>query len=214
MQIKLLGHSSFSICLNNGKKIITDPYEHLAYAGSIKYFPILPQADVVTVSHHHSDHDFVEDFTNSKVIDYPGKEEFDGFVIEGISSFHDKVQGEQRGENIIFLIKAEELTVAHCGDLGTVDLDYKKFSPIDILMVPIGGLNLTLNAKEALFVAEKLKAKIVIPMHYKTEKIDLELDGLKEFCSQSVFVEKKDLLDISKKDLPQIQKSIVLNYQM
>ncbi len=53
MDIKYLGHASFLIASDSGVKIITDPYE----AGSgLSYGEITESADIVTVSHEHSDH--------------------------------------------------------------------------------------------------------------------------------------------------------------
>ena len=50
-----LGHAKFLIELENGMRIVTDPYDDSCG------YPATPvSADVVLVSHHHHDHDAVD----------------------------------------------------------------------------------------------------------------------------------------------------------
>jgi L-ascorbate metabolism protein UlaG (beta-lactamase superfamily) len=56
MKVKFLGHASFLITSEKGVRIITDPYKPGCYGGGIKYAPITEEADIVTISHEHDDH--------------------------------------------------------------------------------------------------------------------------------------------------------------
>ena len=56
MKVKWLGHASFLITSDSGTRIITDPYET---SENLTYDEIRETADIVTVSHEHSDHNNV-----------------------------------------------------------------------------------------------------------------------------------------------------------
>ena len=90
--------------------------------------------------------------------------------MEAIPCFHDDAQGAKRGSNLIFVLKAEGLTVAHLGDLGHLpDADLAaRIGPVDILMIPVGGF-FTIDADTAVDVVRLLKARVILPMHYRTE---------------------------------------------
>lgn len=73
----------------------------------------------------------------------------------------------------IFLIEAENLVLAHLGDLGVplTDEQRKALSHVDVLMAPVGGYY-TIDAKQAAALARSLPAvRVVLPMHYRTELI-------------------------------------------
>lgn len=121
MEIKYLGHSSFLIKTKTAK-IVTDPYD--SHMVGLKFPKV--EADIITISHHHQDHDKADQVGFSQtgvlplVIDIPGEFEKQGIRIFGFKSYHDKKQGQERGENIIYKIEAEGISVLHCGDLGIV----------------------------------------------------------------------------------------------
>lgn len=211
MKISLLGHSCFYIELDNGIRIITDPYQHRAYSGAVRYLPVAAKADIVTVSHHHADHDFTEDVPGAEVIDSAGTFNIKGVSIEGISSYHDKSQGADRGKNVIFLIDGDGLKLAHFGDVGTIDLDYGKLSGIDIAMIPVGGL-FTINHKEAAELIDKIKPKAAIPMHFKTSKIGFDIDGVDQFISGKTNVEMVNFLEVTRKTLSPSTKIYVFKH--
>ena len=214
MEIKYLGHAAFLIKSKNAR-LLTDPFDPQMV--EIKLSKI--EADIVTISHHHQDHDFMAAISGEPlVIDLPGDYEKRGFRIFGYPSYHDKVQGKERGKNTLFKIETEGIRILHCGDLGYVP-DEKfldSLGEIDILLVPVGGYY-TIDAKEAVALAKKIEPAIIIPMHYKTakhhpqifEKIAPLDDFLKEI-NQSI--EPQDKLVIRKEDLVEMEmRAITLN---
>ncbi len=172
MEITFLGQSAFKI---KGKttSIITDPYE-----GSMLGMKFTKtDADIVLFSHHHDDHDKVENVTNvKKVIDGPGEYEVAGVSVIGIQTYHDDKKGAERGKNTIYVIEVEGLRLLHLGDLGhkLEDDQVKEIGNIDILMIPVGG-TFTIDAKMAVEVVKQIGASIVIPMHYKLEGVESEV---------------------------------------
>lgn len=153
MQIKYLGHASFFIKTKDARAV-TDPFDPKMVG--LK-FP-KTEADVVTISHHHPDHDKSDAVAGTPlVLDWPGEYEKNGVRIFGFKSFHDKNQGSERGENILFKFEAENVSILHCGDMGVVPdqalLD--EIGDIDILMVPVGGFY-TIGPEDAVEVVKKL----------------------------------------------------------
>lgn len=165
MIIRCLGHAKFSLTLENGVVLVTDPFDP-----SVGY-PVTPmKADAVTISHGHHDHSAAETVQADTVIDTPGIHTLPGGItVTGIPSFHDAEGGTRRGKNIIFRFEAEGLTVAHLGDLGHVltEEQLQALGHIDILMIPVGGF-FTIDGETAAEVARQIRPRIVLPMHYKT----------------------------------------------
>src|SRR3989339_983848 len=174
MDIKYLGHSAFLIKTKTAK-IVTDPFDP-TMVGGLK-FP-KTEADVVTVSHQHKDHNQFKNVSGINnveplLIDMPGEFEKLGVRIFGFQTFHDKTQGSERGENIMYKFESEGLSVLHCGDLGVVPEEsfLETIGEVDILLVPVGGFY-TIDPEEAFQLVKKVEPAIVIPMHYNSDKID------------------------------------------
>ncbi len=171
MKIKWFGHACFLITANNGTKIITDPYTS---GGPIRYGEINESADVVLISHEHGDHNNEAAVKgNPVVIRSTGITEAKGIRFKGIAVFHDENNGSQRGKNTIFVFGLEGMNVCHLGDLGhkLSITELAEIGKVDILFVPVGGFY-TIDGATASEVAANIAAKVIIPMHYLTPKID------------------------------------------
>jgi len=155
MKIKWLGHASFMIVSDSGTTIITDPY---LPGGNLDYGEIRESADVVTVSHDHSDHNNVAAvLDNPKVVNEIVATDVKGIKLKGIPCYHDDAQGKQRGKNIIFCFEVDGIRVCHLGDLGhpLSAREMAELGKVDILLIPVGGFY-TLNAKVAGQVCDNL----------------------------------------------------------
>ena len=139
-----IGHAKFLIELENGLRIVTDPYD--ATCG----YPVTPiPADVVLVSHGHHDHSAVDTIPGEpRVID---------------------AAGQKRGKTLLFAIRAEGLNAIHLGDLGHIPTaaQIEALGPADVLMIPVGGF-FTIDAAQAKETAGLLGTRVILPMHYKT----------------------------------------------
>lgn len=167
MMITHIGHAEFLIETEGGTRIVTDPYD--AGCGyPVKKIP----ADVALVSHHHHDHDAVENLAgNPEVIDAEGEyTPAEGVKVTAVRGYHDDVKGAKRGETLLFLAEAEGLRIVHLGDLGDslTEEQIRILKKPDVLMIPVGGF-FTIDAKQAKETADRLEARIILPMHYKTE---------------------------------------------
>lgn len=161
-----IGHAEFLIELENGLRIVTDPYDKTCG------YPVLKQqADVVLVSHGHHDHNAVENVTGaSRIIDQAGEYDLgDGVTVAAVEACHDEAGGAKRGKTLLFSIRAEGLNAVHLGDLGHLPTAEQKaaLGHVDVLMIPVGGF-FTIDAQTAKAAADALNARVVLPMHYKT----------------------------------------------
>jgi len=194
MEIKYLGHASFLIKTKTAR-IVTDPYD--SQMVGLKFPKV--EAEIITVSHGHQDHNRVDLVGgNPTVFDWPGEFEKMGVRIFGFKTYHDKEKGAKRGENIIFKIEAEGISMVHCGDLGLVpDDDFlEKLGEVDIFLVPVGGFY-TIDASEAYELVKKIEPRIIIPMHYNHQKLNQNVFGnltpVEEF-TKKFGIEKPELL--------------------
>lgn len=178
MEITWLGHSSFLIKDSKGRTLLTDPFDE-----TVGYKVFENSADIVTISHHHFDHDYTKKVKgNPKILDKVGFFHECDIDIKGIPSYHDNVQGAKRGENVIYVFKMDDYRICHLGDLGHVLAvkDADQIGEIDILLIPVGG-NYTIDGKEAAAVCKLLNPHIVIPMHFKTSSISFPIEGAESF---------------------------------
>ena len=196
-----IGHAKFLIELENGMRIVTDPYDNTCG------YPVTPvPADVVLVSHGHHDHSAVETIPGKpRVIDAAGAYDLgDGVTVTAIEAFHDEAQGEKRGKTLLFRLHAEGLTALHLGDLGHVltPAQCMQLAPADVLMLPVGGF-FTIDAQAARAVAAQLRARVILPMHYKTRvNADWPIAPVEDFTSlYSTPAETLPLLRVTAGDL-------------
>lgn len=212
MIITWLGQSSFKLqdkVSSDGITVVTDPYGKKTGLKMPSF-----EADIVTVSHDHSDHNNVEALRGKPfVIDCAGEYDTKGILIEGIDSYHDEEEGKLRGGNIIYRIEIDDISIVHLGDLGHVltNEQLEKLVGTDILLIPVGG-KFTLDAKKAVEVISQIEPRIVIPMHYKVDGLAYEdFDSIEKFVKElGIEPSREEKLKISKKDLPQEEMELVI----
>jgi len=211
MKVKYLGHAAFVITSDKGIKIITDPYET---GPGLTYGEITESADIVTVSHDHFDHCHVAGVRgNPEVVKKAGRSTAKGIEFNGIASYHDEAKGRLRGNNTIFCFEVDGIRVCHLGDLGHMldDRQVKELSSVDILLIPVGGYY-TIDAKTATQVCNQLKPRVIMPMHYKTEKGIPGIFGVDEFIKGKNNVTRQDSSEVEFKpgELPATSQIMVL----
>lgn len=223
MKIKWFGHAAFGLTSESGVTVITDPYEPGGYNGAIRYSPISHRADIITVSHQHSDHNHTKNISDASagsqkppiIIDRPGHQETSGIKITGIPAYHDDNRGKDRGNNIIFICELDGLRIAHCGDLGhiLVQPESEALGVIDVLLIPVGG-NFTIDGRQTIRVITDINPKIAIPMHYKTEALDFPIAGIEDFISRHKNVKTIPTpeISVSKTNLPVSTEIWILPY--
>ena len=211
MEITWLGHSCFKL---KGKQatVITDPF-----SPAIGYALGKVTADIVTVSHPHPGHSYVQGVADEpRVLKSPGEYESGGVLTVGVHTFHDNEKGAQRGKNTVFVIDVDDVMICHLGDLGHVLTaeQVAEINGVDVLLIPVGNVS-TIDAVQAAQIVRQLEPKIVIPMHYKTEaeKKDLETADrfLKEMGVKEAIAQPKLL--VNKSSMPLTMQVVMLSYK-
>jgi L-ascorbate metabolism protein UlaG (beta-lactamase superfamily) len=177
MRVKWLGHSCFLLTSDSGTRILTDPYT--PGQSGLNYGPINESADIVLSSHEHHDHNNVAAVKgNPQVIRGPGSKEAKGIKFRGIPAYHDEDKGSKRGNDTIFVFELDGLRICHLGDLGhdLSESEVKEIGRVDILFIPVGGFY-TLDPHVAVRVSDRLKPRVVVPMHFLTAKVDTAAFG-------------------------------------
>lgn len=202
MVISWYGHSCFKV--QSGETVVIfDPFN--------KEIGLTPPrqvgADIVLVSHQHSDHNNVASISGEPfIIDGPGEYEVKGINIRGIFSYHDNLEGKERGTNTIYVLEIEGIRICHLGDLGQKELSDGQvdlIDNVDILMIPVGG-GYTIDAEKAVGIINQIEPKIIIPMHYKISGLKFNLESVDKFLKEMGIAKKETVgkLTIKKKDLP------------
>jgi L-ascorbate metabolism protein UlaG (beta-lactamase superfamily) len=192
------GQSFFELVTGDGARIVLDPHLIEQY-GRIT----VPKADLILMSHTHTDHTMVEvvdDGKKTKQFNAIKDPKADGtrqewnlvdekvkdVKFKSIESYHDDMSGMKRGKNGIWVIETDGLRIVHLGDLGQKELTDKQLKDIgsvDVLMIPVGGVY-TINGSDAKDIIAQIKPKrYIIPMHYGTKVFD-SLQPLDEFLDE------------------------------
>ncbi len=180
MDITWLGHSCFRL-RGKAASAITDPYP----ASLGLKLPKL-EADLVTVSHAHENHAYVDAVKNeARVVDGPGEYEVAGITVLGFPTFHDGERGSQRGRNTVYVIEVDDVRVCHLGDLGhRLNEDHlDEIGTIDVLLAPAGG-GTSLDAEGAAAVVRQIEPRVVVPMHYAIPGLKKDLHGVDRFLKE------------------------------
>jgi L-ascorbate metabolism protein UlaG (beta-lactamase superfamily) len=218
MKIKYYGHAAFLIASNQGTKIITDPYESGAFGGQLTYGQIKDQADIVLISHDHADHNETKSLPGSpQIVKESGSKTAKGISFKGISTYHDPSKGSERGTNTIFTFSIDGIQVCHLGDLGHTlsEKELNEIGQVDILLTPVGGF-FTIDSNEATRVVEQIKPKVVIPMHFKTEKCAFPIAPVEDFLKGKPSLKRLKSSEVSfeKNSLPQKMEILVLEHAL
>ncbi|NJP06745.1 MAG: MBL fold metallo-hydrolase [Chloroflexaceae bacterium] len=183
--IHYLGHSCFRLKGRNGI-VLCDPFDR-----SIGLELGRPTAHIVTISHQHADHNYIDGVRPVRddifPINGPGEYEIRGILITGVSTFHDATKGSERGRNTVYVIHIEDVAFCHLGDLGheLTKRQLEEIGNVDVLFVPVGGGE-TIDPAGASAVMSQIEPRVVIPMHYALgqQSLEQELAPLSKFLHE------------------------------
>ena len=170
--------------------------------------------DLLTLSHTDTDHAYTRSITAGLTLTRPGEYEFHDLLVNGIRTYHDAVGGQERGENVVFSFEVDGVHIAHLGDLGHLlsEEQLTELGPIDVLLVPAGGVY-TVTPAEAAEVVAQLSPKIVIPMHYAVDGGSTDLQGPEKFLQEMAVEEpiRQPKAVVTASSLPEETQVILLD---
>jgi L-ascorbate metabolism protein UlaG (beta-lactamase superfamily) len=209
MRIEWYGQSAFRLT-DGATTVFIDPFDDLtplAGRGMRWDYPAIEgvKADLLLVTHEHFDHNGVGAIGGDPVTlrSTAGRLESPIGEVLAVASEHDQVAGTERGPNTLFAFTLGGRRVAHLGDLGQRalrDEQREALGTVDVLFVPIGG-GPTIGAEQATTIAAELGASVIVPMHYRTERIDF-LELVDDFVARAARVERLSAPAFELDDLP------------
>ena len=210
IKIKWFGHSMWKIS-NDKISIITDPFNFIGYK-----LPVSETADIVLISHAHSDHNNSALICGDPaIVKAVGKFNIAGINIQTYHTYHDEEKGRKRGNNLLMKFDLEGKTFLHCGDLGHMITEefIRDIGNVDVMFIPVGGYY-TIKAETAKEIVDKIDPIIVFPMHYKTKVVDYPIDQL---CEYLKYVDdhkhqNSNEIELTKADFV-TKRTITLNYE-
>jgi L-ascorbate metabolism protein UlaG (beta-lactamase superfamily) len=183
MRITWYGHAAFLIEAQ-GLRIILDPYRSPDSGG---YEPIAEPADIVAVSHENDRYhshlgQIVPPFEVVRGLELPpGGREVRGIRFEAVRVF--ETPEKKPGDEVTVLhFRTEGLHVVFLGDLGH-PLSEEELGPIrgaDVVLAAAGGPP-TIDFPVIPPLLDAIGPRVVIPMHYKTPRINLNIQPVERF---------------------------------
>jgi L-ascorbate metabolism protein UlaG (beta-lactamase superfamily) len=203
LRIRWHGHACFEVA--GSSVVVTDPHD----GKSIGIRPPRVVGDVVLVSHGHFDHNCSRLVKNPEttVVTDPVMTVDKGVRIEGLEAYHDDQGGKKRGKITVFRFELDGFSFCHLGDLGHAldEVTAEHLAGVDFLFVPIGDV-FTIGPEAALTVIDRIRPKVAVPMHYRTQGLSLSIRPLQDFLDlvdDGHVVKVGNEIDFAAEDLPE-----------
>ncbi|GAC1372380.1 MAG: MBL fold metallo-hydrolase [Candidatus Saccharimonadales bacterium] len=150
---------------------------------------------------------------NALRIEQPGEYEVKGAMITGVPAQLHIDESGYRSTAYGILIDGVNVVVA--GNIsGKLDQDQvEKLGQVDVLIVPVGGNGLTLDAEGAAAVVAQLEPGYVVPVHYDdgVTKYEMPQAGVEKFWKEmGTNPEPESKLRVNSKEAPAETQVVVL----
>lgn len=128
-------------------------------------------------------------------IEGPGEYEIGDFAIRGVSAQRHIDDKESERIATIYRIEVGEVRIALLGNIAPQlsEDQLEEIGVVDMLILPVGGNGLTLDATSAAAIVRSIDPKVVVPVHYAADGLAYEVpqEGLDLFSKEiAVPVEK------------------------
>jgi L-ascorbate metabolism protein UlaG (beta-lactamase superfamily) len=217
MQVEWYGQSAFRL-VDESATVFIDPFgdvSGIAARGLQWEYPAIEgvSADLVLVTHEHMDHNGVEAVAGSPAVlrSTAGRLESPIGEVLAVASEHDAAAGTERGPNTIFVFELGGARVAHFGDFGQAvlrDEQAAAIGEVDLLFIPVGA-GPTIGAEAAAEVAGRLRARRIVPMHYRTPRIGF-LETADAFLDRMPSLQRLDRPSFDTAELPDSAEPLVV----
>ena len=178
--LRFIGHDSFAVNSGDGETILADPYGKDTGPSDIRPFPDGFEADAVTISHGHTDHNYYRGIAGEpRVIRAPGRFTFGDMTLTVYKGFEGKPTGLSNTVNLICVYSRDGVKVVHLGDSGiVVDKDILAgIADADVVIVNIDDYVIPMD-RIMRFMGD-IGARTVVPAHWEG------LDQLERFIGEN-----------------------------
>jgi L-ascorbate metabolism protein UlaG (beta-lactamase superfamily) len=198
MQVEWYGQSAFRLTADE-KTVFIDPFgdmSGLAAARGMQFdYPPIEgvKADLLLITHEHADHNCVDVIDGNPAVlrSTAGRLSSPLGGVVAVASEHDERAGTERGPNTIFVFELDGVKVCHFGDFGQSGLrgeQAEAIGSVELLFIPVGG-GPTIGDEQAAAIAERLGARWIVPMHYRTPRVNF-LEPVDAFLARIENVER------------------------
>jgi len=215
MRITWYGHAAF-LLEGEGLRIITDPF-----SPESGYDAIDEPADVLLMSQDDDRFHSHAESVKAKPVTIVGR----GLAEDGVSALGVHFRALQVWENVardknlngMFHFTLDGVRVAHMGDIGhgLNDGECAELHGVDVLLAITGG-NHTIAIPDLVDAIARIEPKVVIPMHFQTGKVRLNIQDNAEFFShyQPEQIERRDStsIELTPETLPRELRIVVLKH--
>jgi len=217
------GASGFKVTSPRGVEIFIDPWRNDPSGVWGSWFAMempITRTDIGLVTHSHFDHDGFDRLAATMILDrMAGSYQLGDVKITGVAEKHmcvpqgkytyrvgikgaineDPCEGNETNQwnNVMFLIETGGLRILHWGDNRQKMPDYiwKMISDIDVAMLPVSDEGHILSHFWGDKVMEKISAKVVLPMHYHVNGVNVPGWAGSEPATKWVMTHQHTMLD-------------------
>lgn len=167
LRLHYIGHSTYVLETESGLTVATD---YTGWLGG----DLLP--DIVTMNRAHSSHytDYPDPAIPHILRGWGDAEgpaahylDLEEMIVRNVTTDIRSGGGRAKDQNSIFVFESGGLCIGHLGHLHhePSDEQYALLGRMDVVMVPVDG-GMTLDTPSMLRVMKRLKARVVLPMHW------------------------------------------------
>lgn len=209
--VEWLGHCSFRLISGDGIRILIDPFDD-----TIGYKVPPYDCNILLISHHHYDsaarHLVPPGYSSA---DSKGTTLAGGVQITALPWWHDERQGKDFGSVLIFLFELDGLKCGYLSHIGSVPRRWmlEQLGGLDLCFLPVGGI-FALGPRDAKYIVEEIKPRLIVPMHYQTRALSFSLLPLSEFTKLMPEIREESAwrVEVRKDDLPENPTVLLMHH--
>jgi L-ascorbate metabolism protein UlaG (beta-lactamase superfamily) len=203
MDITYLGAGSIKLSGKN-LNLVVDPYDASAGLGAFT-----TKSDVLVLT---GVQEYIKP-VGTLVVDGPGEYEVKGAMITGVPARLHVDEDGSRGS--VYSVVIDGVNVVITGNIsGKLESSkVETLGKVDVLVVPVGGFGLTLDAEGAAAVVAQLEPSYVVPVHYDDGKTTYPMPqaGVELFLKEmGVSPELEPKLKVNAKEMPTETQVVLL----
>lgn len=169
-----IGQAATVITSSSGTRVASDPYREASQAVYLENYPTNIQADAVTISHAHADHDNRSAVGGKALlINKPGDFQVGDISLHVFEGRHGAPVGRPTGANRICVFEVGGVKIVHLADSAVVSdpAVLKAIEHADVVLVAVGTY--VIPIPEIMGFMTSIKARTIIPVHMETlDQID------------------------------------------